>query len=670
MSSSSYWDSRPYNNSNINVMPQILKPGRQDSWQSERGRDLTRRDGGFGQRRSTRNSFRPVARTRSFEAWERSRLEEVEGNELEGQGLSKTSTRDSWESRLFQHLPRTMTGNENKNQGEISRPPTSHSWEESDLIDALARTKSYEDWERSGTSQSHSWEETDVIHAVVRTKSHEEWERSEQPEQRTKNEEIWDSRKSIKSNPSSAGHISWDAKNKALPLPPIAIEGPQVARTETNASWKSDRSTASFRPTITRTKSFDDWEQARAAEKLSKRARKEDWRSGSGKVIVLPAPKIKSIENQGSSPRANLLPITQSQSNEDWRKPKQQVNSTRNEDWPLPGPKTIPTMTRTSSREDFERSEYQGSRLKPEDTWETRRAAQIPSRTDTNDSWKRDRKALNSSRPVARTRSYKAWEQVCKDEQEGINPITTFVSMRGGGASSSQGSNIVSERSLTNDSFVSRSGTAATSRFVSRAGTTASFVPGSGRLVLAFKSVNTTGATLSGPPPHEPLAFSQQVSPTSFVPGLDDIGNVSSDETPRNSDSNPSLTGVSLVEYHDKDIQCNFDEEPKKKKAPPVSDGSLPTGSTLAILLVCTCMAIFLQALVSPLAMIMRRYLLIFGRIRLLSLLPYRISLPNSTPLSKSVGMGLRTFSQPVPFNFSGVVASPSSTSNGRTCVR
>jgi hypothetical protein len=641
MSSSSYWDSRPYNNSN--VLPQILKPGRQDSWQSERGRDLTRRDGSFGQRQSTRNSFRPIVRTRSFEAWERSRLEEAEGNEWEGEGLSKTSTRDSWESRLFQHLPRTMTGNENKNQREISRPPTSHSWEESDIIDALARTKSYEDWERSETSQSHSWEETDVIHAVVRTKSYEEWERSEHPEQRTKNEESWDSLKNIQSNPSSAGHISWEAKNKALPLPPIPTEALQVARTETNASRRSDRSTASFRPTITRTKSFDDWEQARAAEKLSKRVRKEDWRSGSGKVIVLPAPKIKSIENQGSSPRVNILPEAQPQSNDDGRKPKQQANITR-EDWPLPGPKTIPAVTRTRSREDFERSEYQASRSKPEDTWETRRAAQIPSRTDTNDSWKRDRKNLNSSRPVARTRSYKAWEQACKDEQEGINPITTFVSMRGGGASSSQGSNIVSERSLTNDSFVSRSGTAATSRFVSRAGTTASFVPGSGRLVLAFKSVNTTGATLSGPPPHEPLSFSQQVSPTSFVPGLDDIGNVSSDETPRNSDSNPSLTGVSLVEYHDKDIQCNFDEEPKKKKAPQVSDGTLPTGSTLAILLVCTCMAIFLQALVSPLAMIMWRYLLIFGRIRLLSRPPYRTSLPNSTPLSKSVGMGLRIF--------------------------
>lgn len=59
-------------------------------------------------------------------------------------------------------------------------------------------------------------------------------------------------------------------------------------------------------------------------------------------------------------------------------------------------------------------------------------------------------------------------------------------------------------------------------------------------------------------------------------------------------------SSVSLVEYHDKEIQCDFDEKaPKKKKAPVPNDGSLPTGATLAILLVCTCMAIFLQALVS-----------------------------------------------------------------------
>jgi hypothetical protein len=96
----------------------------------------------------------------------------------------------------------------------------------------------------------------------------------------------------------------------------------------------------------------------------------------------------------------------------------------------------------------------------------------------------------------------------------------------------------------------------------------------------------------------------------------------------------------------------------------------LPSGSTLAILLVCTCMAIFLQALVSPLAMIMRRCRLISGRIQLLSQLPYRTSQPNSTQSSKSVGMDLRTSSQPVPFNFFGVVASHSSTSNGHTCVR
>ena len=49
--------------------------------------------------------------------------------------------------------------------------------------------------------------------------------------------------------------------------------------------------------------------------------------------------------------------------------------------------------------------------------------------------------------------------------------------------------------------------------------------------------------------------------------------------------------------YQDQEIQCNFDEKSKKTAQPP-NDGSLPTRSRLAILVVCTCMATFLQALV------------------------------------------------------------------------
>lgn len=53
-----------------------------------------------------------------------------------------------------------------------------------------------------------------------------------------------------------------------------------------------------------------------------------------------------------------------------------------------------------------------------------------------------------------------------------------------------------------------------------------------------------------------------------------------------------------MVMYHDQEIQCDFDEKGKKTMQTR-NDGSLPTRSRLAILVVCTCMAIFLQALVS-----------------------------------------------------------------------
>jgi hypothetical protein len=68
---------------------------------------------------------------------------------------------------------------------------------------------------------------------------------------------------------------------------------------------------------------------------------------------------------------------------------------------------------------------------------------------------------------------------------------------------------------------------------------------------------------------------------------------------PNSIDLTSQLSMVSIIKYHDKDIQCDFDERPRRRKRQPSGDGTLPTGSRLAILLVCTCMAIFLQALVS-----------------------------------------------------------------------
>ncbi len=53
-----------------------------------------------------------------------------------------------------------------------------------------------------------------------------------------------------------------------------------------------------------------------------------------------------------------------------------------------------------------------------------------------------------------------------------------------------------------------------------------------------------------------------------------------------------------IVTYQDQEIQCDFVGKGKETVQTP-NEESLPTGSRLAILVVCTCMAIFLQALVS-----------------------------------------------------------------------
>lgn len=116
------------------------------------------------------------------------------------------------------------------------------------------------------------------------------------------------------------------------------------------------------------------------------------------------------------------------------------------------------------------------------------------------------------------------------------------------------------------------------------------------RLVFQFKPQRRRTGSNSPPRssfPISPLSVTQVGSENGSVTNLNEF-----------AQSNYSI--VSIVKYHDKDIQCDFDEPPPKakgrglggfgKKGP--NDGSLPTGSTLAILLICTCMAIFLQALV------------------------------------------------------------------------
>ena len=108
---------------------------------------------------------------------------------------------------------------------------------------------------------------------------------------------------------------------------------------------------------------------------------------------------------------------------------------------------------------------------------------------------------------------------------------------------------------------------------------------GSGRLVLAFNSERGR------------RGFSTPSEPGDSFPVTPATANPFEDGEARSLDINSQ---VSIVQYHDKEVQCNFDDEKPRKKVQAPSDGSLPTGSRLAILLVCTCMAIFLQALVSP----------------------------------------------------------------------
>jgi hypothetical protein len=108
------------------------------------------------------------------------------------------------------------------------------------------------------------------------------------------------------------------------------------------------------------------------------------------------------------------------------------------------------------------------------------------------------------------------------------------------------------------------------------------------RLVLTFR-------------PQRPPRTESASQPSNSIPVSPlSVTQVGTEHSISNSiDLNSQLSIVSIIKYHDKDVQCDLDEKPKKKKRQAAADGSLPTGSRLAILLVCTCMAIFLQALVS-----------------------------------------------------------------------
>jgi hypothetical protein len=108
------------------------------------------------------------------------------------------------------------------------------------------------------------------------------------------------------------------------------------------------------------------------------------------------------------------------------------------------------------------------------------------------------------------------------------------------------------------------------------------------RLVLTFRPQRPPRTEPTSPPsnsiPVSPMSATQVRTERSL---------------PNSIDITSQLSMVSIIKYHDKDVQCDFDERPRRRKRQPGGDETLPTGSRLAILLVCTCMAIFLQALVS-----------------------------------------------------------------------
>lgn len=85
-----------------------------------------------------------------------------------------------------------------------------------------------------------------------------------------------------------------------------------------------------------------------------------------------------------------------------------------------------------------------------------------------------------------------------------------------------------------------------------------------------------------------------------LLPGPDSIPVLPKDDEGFDTAATNTDPEAPVLKYQEQGIQCDFDEkeEKKEKKVQTPTEESLPSGRRLAILLVCACTAIFLQALV------------------------------------------------------------------------
>lgn len=213
-----------------------------------------------------------------------------------------------------------------------------------------------------------------------------------------------------------------------------------------------------------------------------------------------------------------------------------------------------------------------------------------PLRISRNESWKNNSSNAQTVPTVLRAGRSESWQ-----DNENAVYQTAPLTMRGGSGGRDSAS---LDLGTPTSPLLSERGAPEIQR--AEAQDAGRVVSSPARLVFQFKPQRRR--TGSNSPPRS----SFPISPLSVTQVGSENGSENGSVTNLNEFAQSNYSIVSIVKYHDKDIQCDFDGPPPKakgrglggfgKKGP--SDGSLPTGSTLAILLICTCMAIFLQALV------------------------------------------------------------------------
>lgn len=222
--------------------------------------------------------------------------------------------------------------------------------------------------------------------------------------------------------------------------------------------------------------------------------------------------------------------------------------------------------------------------------------APSPLRISRTESWRSSSQTqVSQSVPIslrARGARTESWH-----DANNINIRTASVTMRGGGRDDVS-LDLETPRSGI-DEGTSSDGSAQDARQAENQDVQRS-VASPARLVFQFKPQRPQRTGSLTPPCSSfaisPMSFTQVGSENGSLANLNDFNS-----------QNSQISVVSIIKYTDKDIQCDFDAPPPP---PPKrgffaglgpgkpTDGGLPTGGRLAILLVCTCMAVFLQALV------------------------------------------------------------------------